>query len=141
MSGTTWRSYAASLGFCAALIGSAMVAPVASAAITRTEVWRGAYQCAQGMTGVTLTLLLQPDGKAQGLFEFYPLASNPAVAQGCFEMSGFMDGSRRLTLSPGLWRREPPGYVGTIQGPGCAAFALVRQTMPDEPSACSSLSS
>jgi hypothetical protein len=108
------------------------------------------------MTGVTLTLLLQPDGKAQGLFEFYPLASNPAVAQGCFEMSGFMDGSRRLTLSPGLWRREPPGYVtvgltgreidanrlvGTIQGPGCAAFALVRQTMPDEPSACSSLSS
>ncbi|HEX3982724.1 MAG TPA: hypothetical protein VHX12_03430 [Acidisoma sp.] len=127
----------------------------ADAAMTETEVWRGAYQCAQGLTGVTLTLLLQPGGQAQGLFEFYPVTANPAVPEGCFEMSGVMDHDR-LTLSPGPWRLQPPGYVtvgltgreidakrmiGTIEGPGCAGFALVRQIVPAEPSACASVAS
>ncbi len=149
------RATGAILGFAAVLTGAAAATP-AAAAMTETEVWRGAYQCAQGMTGVTLTLLLLPGGKAQGLFEFYPLDANPGVPKGCFEMSGVMDSRRHLTLAPGPWRRQPPGYVtvgltgqeidayrlvGTVEGPGCAGFALVRQTTPDAPSACASLSS
>lgn len=156
MTATRRRGRAAILGFGAALMGAAAATPAAQAAMTETEVWRGAYQCAQGMTGVTLTLLVAPGGNAQGLFEFYPLTSNPAVPQGCFEMSGVMDSRSHLTLAPGPWRRQPPGYVtvgltgqeidahrlvGTVQGPGCAGFELVRQTVPDAPSACASLSS
>ncbi len=139
---------------CLALFALISVAPAAKAALTRTEVWRGAYRCAQGMTGVTLTLLVQPGGRLQGLFEFYPVAANPAVSQGCFEMAGVIDPEHRVTLTAGLWRRQPAGYVtvgltgqeidanrliGTIDGPGCSTFALVRQTTPAQPSACASV--
>lgn len=127
----------------------------AAAAVSQTQVWTGAYQCAQGMTGMTLTLLVQPGGGAVGLFEFYPVKANPAVPTGCFDMTGSMDSHHHLTLSPGAWRRQPAGYVtvglsgdeidprhlvGTIDGPGCSTFALVRQTMPNRPSVCASVS-
>ncbi|MCB8883512.1 hypothetical protein ACELLULO517_24910 [Acidisoma cellulosilytica] len=133
----------------------ASIAPPASAAATRTEVWRGAYSCAQGLTGLTLTLLIQPGGETAGLFEFYAVGANPRVPKGCFDMMGMMDRNHHLTLAPGAWRRHPTGYVtvgltgdevdakrlvGTIAGPGCSTFALVRQTMPGQPSACASVS-
>lgn len=141
---------------CLALFAVTGAVPAASAAQTQTEVWRGVYLCAQGMTGVTLTLLVQPGGRLQGLFEFYPVAANPAVAQGCFEMAGGIDPQHRVTLTPGPWRLEPPGYVtvgmtgreidghrliGTIDGPGCSTFALVRQTTPAQPTACAIVTS
>lgn len=141
---------------CLALFALTGAAPAVNAALTQTEVWRGAYHCAQGTTGVTLTLLVQPGGRLQGLFEFYPVTANPAVPQGCFEMAGLIDPEHRVTLTPGPWRRQPAGYVtvgligqeidsnrliGTVDGPGCSTFALVRQTTPGRPLACASATS
>jgi hypothetical protein len=140
---------------CVALISFGCMLSQASAASTQTEVWRGAYHCAQGLTGMTLSLLVQPGGETIGLFEFYPVSANPAVPKGCFEMSGTMDQGHHLTLSPGAWRRQPLGFVavgltgqevgadrlvGTIRGPGCSTFALTRQVTPAQPSACASVS-
>ncbi|MCB8874636.1 hypothetical protein [Acidisoma silvae] len=138
------------------MIGLASAAPLAQAGGTKTEVWSGAYHCAQGATGLTLTLLVQPDGGTVGLFEFYPVSANPAVPTGCFDMAGMMDRNHHLVLAPGAWRRRPDNYVtvgltgdetagdhlvGTIQGPGCTTFALTRQTTPTQPSACASVTS
>jgi hypothetical protein len=102
------------------------------------QVWQGEYDCAQGVTGLTLTLDIGQGGQVRGLFDFYPVVENPAVPHGCFQMSGSLDGTGHLALVPGDWLLQPPLYVavglagvlsggslgGTIDGPGCSVFLL-----------------
>jgi hypothetical protein len=117
------------------------------------EVWQGIYDCAQGLTGLTLTLDIGPGGQVQGLFDFYPVVENPAVPHGCFQMSGSLDGTGHLALTPGDWLLRPPFFVavglagmrngsslgGAVEGPGCSIFLLhpaSPQGRRDMPSAC-----
>jgi hypothetical protein len=106
--------------------------------------WRGSYMCAQGLTGLTLTIEPGANGLT-AVFEFYPVAENPLVPTGRFRMEGFFDGTQRtLTLQPREWIDQPPGYLtvglearvdldwGVILGritetPGCTWFRLSRQ--------------
>lgn len=110
----------------------------AEAASPPMQVWQGSYDCAQGVTGLTLALSVDPTRQVRALFEFYGITQNPRVPKGCFEMSGSFDASGHLTLAPGAWRVQPPNFVsvglygaqsgsemtGTIFGPGCSHFAL-----------------
>lgn len=104
--------------------------------------WRGTYVCAQGPTGLTLTI----EGSADALsavFDFYPLPENPTLPAGRFSMSGtFDERSRVLTLRPGQWIVRPPPYMmvgmraeidldrgvlsGTITDPACRSVRLTR---------------
>jgi hypothetical protein len=137
-----------------ALAVSGVAVPQAKAATLQSGVWKGVYQCAQGLTGATLTLTVAPDGTAAGLFEFFAIQQNPAVPRGCFEMAGRMDQAGHLALAPGAWRLRPPGFVtvglagqkiagdrlvGEVQGPGCMNFALLPikpGSLAAAPSAC-----
>ncbi|GAB0112853.1 hypothetical protein [Acidisoma sp. C75] len=124
----------------AALLASPALNPVsAAAAAPVTRAWSGAYDCAQGPTGLRLLLTTEPDGSAHGLFDFHAVKQNPDVPQGCFELKGRIDAAGRFTLLPGAWRLQPPNYVsvalvgqeiaggglaGRVLGPGCTGFAL-----------------
>jgi hypothetical protein len=126
----------------------------AAAAASTTEVWQGTYSCAQGVTGLTLTMNIGEAGQVQALFEFYGTSQNPSVPHGCFEMSGVLDAAGHLALAPGQWRRQPSNYVtvglngelsdtdglsGTVTGPGCSRFTLnlLRPQVADnQPTAC-----
>lgn len=137
-----------------ALAVSGVAVQQAKAAPLHSGVWRGVYQCAQGLTGATLTLTVAPDGTAAGLFEFFAIKQNPGVPRGCFEMAGRMDEAGHLALAPGAWRLRPPGFVtvglagqeiagdrlvGEVQGPGCMNFALLPArsgSLAAAPSAC-----
>ena len=83
--------------------------------------WTGKYVCAQGVTGARL--VLSEDG-SRALFHFFALPENPAVAEGCFSMSGTFDpSSRSLSLKAGKWIVRPHNYVtanvsGTIDATG-----------------------
>jgi hypothetical protein len=135
------------------VIGMGAAGAEAWAAAPAREVWQGEYDCAQGVTGLTLTLDIGRGGQVQGLFDFYPVVENPAVPRGCFQMSGSLDGTGHLALVPGEWLLRPPFYVavglagvlsggslgGTIEGPGCSVFLLHRappQARQGKPSAC-----
>jgi len=117
----------------------AALAPTARAEDTLTGDWQGDYFCAQGATGLTLTILPGSRERLDAIFRFSALPSNPRVPDGCFEMSGtFKDGA--VSLTAGRWLLKPPGYVtvdlkgkatdgamgGTVAGPGCTTFSLHR---------------
>ncbi|HTI00652.1 MAG TPA: hypothetical protein VL752_06860 [Acidisoma sp.] len=144
-------------GICRLLVTlaiSGVAVQPAEAAPLHSGVWRGVYQCAQGLTGAMLTLTVAPDGTAAGLFEFFAIKQNPGVPRGCFEMAGRLDQAGHLALAPGAWRLRPPGFVtvgldgqaiagdrlvGEVQGPGCVNFALLPAkpgSLDSAPSAC-----
>ena len=113
-----------------------------------TEFWEGSYDCAQGRTGLTLTLEeAGSPGQVAALFNFYAVPENPRVPVGCFEMSGLLDRrTRLLDLRAGRWLLRPFTYVavdmrgtfnadftrltGRIAGPGCTGFGLRRVAAP-----------
>ncbi|MGW3949525.1 protein kinase domain-containing protein [Streptomyces sp. NPDC004752] len=70
--------------------------------------WRGSYYCAQGQTGLTLTIS-QDDGDLTATFAFYPIASDPDVARGSFAMRGTYHGTR-MRLYGDHWLEQPEGY-------------------------------
>jgi hypothetical protein len=126
-------------------------------------VWVGQYGCAQGMTGLTLTVGTARNARMRALFHFYADPSEPSVPEGCFEMDGTYDSlSGHVELRAGNWILRPPGYVtvnlsgvvdasgeslsGTVIGPYCTKFALhrvaaatsvVRASCPSKPAAVS----
>lgn len=119
-----------------------------------TGTWVGTYRCAQGLTGLTLTIDEAGPERARATFLFYPERSNPAVPSGCFAMTGRYDAaSRRLTLSGGRWIVRPRGYVavglaGTVdagagviagrvtEAEGCTSFRLERRAHPEDAPWC-----
>lgn len=103
--------------------------------------WKGAYGCAQGVTGLTLTIEPPVDGVVSATYEFYAVAENPGVPSGSFRMTGSYDAGK-LSLQGSEWIDQPPGYVmvdyvsnpdvgidphhlfGGVQGAGCTLFTM-----------------
>ena len=61
-----------------------------------------------------LSLLLTDagDGNITGVFEFGPTRESPQVPEGAYTLTGhYTETSGEITLVPGQWIRQPPGYV------------------------------
>lgn len=115
--------------------------------------WVGTYVCAQGLTGLTLSITDATPTNARALFHFYADPRNPRVPTGCFSMTGTYDpGSGRLQLKGKDWLLRPGGYrvvhfdgqvdaegrrfSGTVSGaPACKQFDLGRSAAPATPPA------
>lgn len=117
--------------------------------------WQGTYYCAQGLTGVTLTIR-GDDAQAEALFHFYPVPQNPNVPTGCYTMFGHVDtgtGTINLESDESHWILKPPNYVtvnfrgrfsagrqritGRVEGPACSTFILRRvEEAPPAPKEC-----
>lgn len=115
--------------------------------------WRGTYVCAQGKTGLTLTIDLQDGGTFSGVFQFYPLRENITVPEGCFTVSGRIGSGGAIDIVGNTWIKRPAGYItvdlhgrigqggstisGTVATPGhgklCSRFELTRTTTTPEP--------
>jgi hypothetical protein len=103
--------------------------------------WKGAYGCAQGVTGLTLTIEDAADGQVSATYEFYAAPENPDVPDGSFRMTGTYD-EGKLVLQGSEWIEQPPGYLmvdyvsnpdlgidphhlfGGVQGSGCTLFTM-----------------
>ncbi len=72
--------------------------------------WIGTYHCAQGKTGMTLTMSEDDGGVVTATFDFYADASNPDVPSGSFAMKGVFAG-RQLRLLPDHWIDRPDDYL------------------------------
>ncbi|WP_202844332.1 OmpA family protein [Luteimonas saliphila] len=107
--------------FAAAALACALAGPPAIAAGPAPDAdagpgtvlgeWVGTYVCAQGLTGLTLSIAEATPTSARALFHFYADPRNPKVPTGCFAMDGDYDpGSGRLRLRGGEWRLRPGGY-------------------------------
>ncbi|HJQ56019.1 MAG TPA: hypothetical protein VJ890_03895 [Vineibacter sp.] len=139
-----------------ALAGSLTASPAIAQSGSLTGYWQGKYDCAQGITGVTITIREAADSGAEGLFLFYAVPENPGVPTGCYRLQGRYDpGSREVRLSSddSQWLWRPPTYVtvnfvgkmegfgsrmrGLVKGPGCSAFFLERvPSAPPAPEPC-----
>jgi hypothetical protein len=111
-----------------------------------TGVWRGTYVCAQGVTGLFLTVRKREAGGVTAVFRFFAVPENPDVPSGEFDMAG-MPGAEtnHLDLFPQAWIRRPPRYLmvgldgdydeitgaysGQVDGPGCSRFILRRDVV------------
>ncbi|MBO0766866.1 MAG: hypothetical protein J2P50_20060 [Hyphomicrobiaceae bacterium] len=104
--------------------------------------WHGTYFCAQGLTGLTLSI--KPSGlwSVSAIFSFYAVPHNALVPSGEFAMTGRLQREGHLGLHATAWRTQPPGYVtvdldgnydaisgeyrGHVDGWGCGLFHLRR---------------
>lgn len=136
------------------LVGLCVMSP-ASAQNRLAGRWQGTYYCAQGLTGVTLTIR-GDDERAEALFHFYPVPENPNVPVGCYTMLGNVDtasGTINLESDESQWILQPPNYitvnfrgrfagdrqriVGRVEGPGCSTFTMRRvEEAPPAPKEC-----
>jgi hypothetical protein len=97
--------------------------------------WKGTYTCAQGLTGMTLTIA-QSQGQSQSesqtsngginaVLDFYAVPSNPSVPSGSGTLQGTYTAGN-LTLTWQAFTGTPPGgYVGidlkgSLSGSGSA---------------------
>jgi hypothetical protein len=97
--------------------------------------WKGTYTCAQGLTGMTLTIA-QSQGQSQSesqtsngginaVLDFYAVPSNPSVPSGSGTLHGTYTAGN-LTLTWQAFTGTPPGgYVGidlkgSLSGSGSA---------------------
>lgn len=111
--------------------------PGASAA---AGTWTGTYICAQGLTGLRLTVKPGAGDALRATFAFSAVPSNPSVPSGSYTMTGFIDPAG-IFLDGSRWITQPSGYEmvnvvtnlpashGTdLSGsvPGCSPLALKR---------------
>ncbi len=106
--------------------------------------WTGSYVCAQGETGVTLSLDAATGLSFNGSFSFFALPQNPGVPSGSFAIAGTFDPqSRRIAIEAVRWIEQPPGYimvgmtgtvsadltsiVGNLTHPSCAGLSVSRK--------------
>jgi serine/threonine protein kinase len=104
-------------------------------------VWTGTYDCNQGLTGMQLTITGSTGGSLRATMRFYPIATNPGVADGSYELVGSYSAADGLVLNPDYWIDEPAGYEmiglnashphansmsGSVQGLGCSTFSVSR---------------
>ena len=118
--------------------------------------WQGTYYCAQGLTGVTLTIR-GTDEHAEALFHFYPVPQNPNVPIGCYSMMGYVDPATETVHLDSDdktdWILRPANYVtvnfrgrfsdgrqritGRVEGPACSTFTMRRvEEAPPAPREC-----
>ncbi len=98
--------------------------------------WVGSYTCAQGDTGLTLTV----DAAGRTEFSFYALPGNVAAKPGRFEMRAKVTG-KSVEFTQVRWIQQPGGYQmvdlvateraadsmrGNVFGTGCTTFQVVR---------------
>jgi hypothetical protein len=76
-------------------------------------VWEGEYTCAQGLTGLKLTVEAPSGNSLPAVFDFYPLPSNPNVPKGSFSMAGSLTANGQLVFKQQKWINQPPGYLMT----------------------------
>ena len=105
--------------------------------------WKGGYDCGQGLTGLTLTVLDTGDDNVEATFAFYEIPENPGVPSGSYRLEGgYAD--HGLTLDGVEWIEQPDGYVmvglesdfitrpshfaGKVLDPSCTAFLLEKST-------------
>lgn len=133
-----------------------MTAGAASAQTKLAGRWQGTYYCAQGLTGVTLTIR-GDDKNAEALFHFYPVPQNPTVPTGCYTMMGYVDPATDTVHLDSDdktdWILRPTGYVtvnfrgrfsdgrqritGRVEGPACSTFTMRRvEEAPPAPKEC-----
>lgn len=72
--------------------------------------WEGDYDCAQGITGLRLTLLARDKGLLLATFAFHPVPENSAVPTGSFAMRGSYS-TNALVLRQDYWIDQPAGYL------------------------------
>jgi predicted Ser/Thr protein kinase len=104
-------------------------------------VWTGSYDCNQGLTGMQLTITGSTGGALTAVMRFYPIAANPGVADGSYELVGSYSASGGLVLKPDYWINEPANYEmigltaprpqassmsGSVHGDGCSTFSVSR---------------
>lgn len=74
-------------------------------------VYQGRYVCAQGVTGLTLSVEGTMEGFVSARFDFYAVPENPGVPSGSYTMTGRYYTDSSLLLSPERWIQRPSGYV------------------------------
>ncbi|MEV3964731.1 hypothetical protein AB0M34_28230 [Nocardia sp. NPDC050193] len=121
--------------------GSAVAADVTTSAspdLARiTGVWVGSYTCAQGETGLKLTV----EATGRTVFAFYPLPAHPGAETGSYEMRAAYDGDR-VEFEQVRWIDRPKDYgmvdltatqvkpstmTGKVEANGCTTFRVELQ--------------
>jgi hypothetical protein len=115
--------------------------PSAPGKPTVDGVWTGTYDCDQGPTGMQLTITGSTGGALRAIMRFYPIAANPGVADGSYELVGSYSAAAGLVLNPDYWIDQPAGYemigldvprpransmTGSIHVSGCSTFSVSR---------------
>ena len=113
--------------------------------------WVGKYNCAQGVTGLTLTIAESAGGELSGIFDFYPAPGGYRFPEGSYSgvVTAGPDGS--FEFKPQRWISQPPGFIavalsghyladaqrlqGQVTGAiGCTSFDLSRPRSQASPS-------
>jgi curved DNA-binding protein CbpA len=106
--------------------------------------WVGRYNCAQGVTGLTLTIAETPAGGISGIFNFYPVPGGYSFPEGSYSGAVTMASDGSFEFAPQKWISQPSGFVpvalsghyvaetqrlqGQVSGAiGCTSFDLSRQ--------------
>lgn len=75
-----------------------------------TGVWTGTYVCAQGVTGLELTITAR-GSQLSAVFRFGATPDNPGVPDGAFEMTGHYNrNTEAVALDAGAWLNRPEDY-------------------------------
>ncbi|QMV19546.1 DnaJ domain-containing protein [Granulicella sp. 5B5] len=107
--------------------------------------WVGEYTCAQGVTGLTLTIAESADGGLSGIFDFYPVPGGNRFPEGSYSGDVTADPDGRFEFKPQRWISQPPGFTAValsgrysaeaqrVQGQvtgmaGCTLFDLSRRS-------------
>jgi eukaryotic-like serine/threonine-protein kinase len=135
---------ASATGIALAVSGPGTSTPVRTPAQTAASpdgVWTGTYDCSQGLTGVRLTITGPAGGALKATIDFYPVAANPGVSEGSYELVGSYSAAEGLVLNPDYWVDEPAGYEmvglsappphansmrGSVHAVGCSTFSVTR---------------
>lgn len=114
-----------------------------------TGIWKGKYTCAQGITGLTLTIddvevhELSKTKVLESTFSFYAVDENPIVPSGKYSMKEKLFNGQKLKFGVNEWIERPLGYTmvsldgrvsedgkkyeGNIGGAGsCTTFSLTK---------------
>lgn len=112
---------------------------LSGAAAADTTQWTGGYLCAQGPTGMKLTVIDDEPARVTAILAFGPTPANPDLPRGSFALAGSRQGGR-LELRPVDWLQRPEDYEmvglrghirgdrleGAILHETCGAFSLRR---------------
>ncbi len=106
-------------------------------------VWMGTYICAQGETGVRLTLNSINQTSFDGIFDFFPICSNydKNVEVGKYYVIGLIDDSGNVRIWGRQWIWHPLDWFmvdltgkligntieGNIEQQSCGNFKIVKQ--------------
>lgn len=140
----------------AGMLSVVVTGSAAAQGVELTGYWRGTYLCAQGLTGVNLTIRQRSGSAVDAVFHFNAVPQNPGVPTGCFRMQGRLSANAHefsLTSDNDQWIVRPDNYLvvnfhgllsgdgrtmrGRVEGPGCSDFDLQRLDEPPvAPAAC-----